>query len=300
MTIQNEKADLPLSDIEDGASQKCNAEHEETHENRHVVGIINNLASVIHGANNVSLLPVMALSYMFQFLDKSALSYTSILGLREGLHLDGSQFSWSSSIYYFGYLIASYPAGVLMVRYPVGKTIGVSVLIWGAVLMFTALCHNHQGLWANRFFLGISEAAIAPGLAVVISMWYKRSEQPLRHAAWFLGNTFAGIIGGVLAYGIGRINTIDPWKAVFLIFGAATIAWSVGIFFLMPDEPRSAWFLSKTDREKAIIRVRENMTGIKSNKFEWYQCREAIMDVSAWLLVLIQLSGQIANGGVQS
>lgn len=84
--------------------------------------------------------------------------------------------------------------------------------VWGAVLMFTALCHNHQGLWANRFFLGISEAAIAPGLAVVISMWYKRSEQPLRHAAWFLGNTFAGIVGGVLAYGIGRINTIDPWK----------------------------------------------------------------------------------------
>lgn len=69
----------------------------------------------------------MAVSYMFQFLDKSALSYTSILGLNEDLHLTGSQFSWANSIYYFGYLVASYPLGLLMVRLPVGKVIGVSV-----------------------------------------------------------------------------------------------------------------------------------------------------------------------------
>ena len=69
----------------------------------------------------------MAVSYMFQFLDKSALAYTSILGLRESLDLHGSQFSWSNSIYYFGYLAASYPFGMLMVRYPVGKVIAISV-----------------------------------------------------------------------------------------------------------------------------------------------------------------------------
>lgn len=69
----------------------------------------------------------MAVSYAFQFLDKSALSYTSILGLREDLNVSGFQFSWSSSIYYFGYLFASYPAGMLMVRFPVGKTIATSM-----------------------------------------------------------------------------------------------------------------------------------------------------------------------------
>ena len=70
----------------------------------------------------------MAMAYLFQFLDKMALSYTAILGVREDLHLTGSQYSWSSAIYYFGYLIATYPiAGVLMVRYPVGKLISVSL-----------------------------------------------------------------------------------------------------------------------------------------------------------------------------
>lgn len=78
--------------------------------------------------------------------------------------------------------------------------------------MLTATCHNAGGLLATRFFLGIAESAIAPGLTVIISMFYKRSEQPLRHAAWFLGNTCAGLFGGLLNYGIGHIESIAPWK----------------------------------------------------------------------------------------
>lgn len=81
--------------------------------------------------------------------------------------------------------------------------------------MLTAVCHNASGLLATRFFLGAAEAAIAPGLAIIISMFYKKSEQPLRHAAWFLGNTAAGLFGGLLNYGIGHIKSIAPWKVCF-------------------------------------------------------------------------------------
>jgi MFS family permease len=69
----------------------------------------------------------MALSYLFQYLDKSALASTAIMGLRDDLNLTGEEYSWSSGIYYFGYLVASYPAGVLMVRWRVGKFITASM-----------------------------------------------------------------------------------------------------------------------------------------------------------------------------
>lgn len=59
-----------------------------------------------------------------------------------------------------------------------------------------------------------------------------------------------------------------------------------------------ARFLNATDRLKAVQRVEENMTGIKSDKFKWYQCREALIDPKAWALLVIQLSSNIANGGV--
>ncbi|KAE8376406.1 major facilitator superfamily domain-containing protein [Aspergillus bertholletiae] len=246
------------------------------------------------------LLPMMAVSYMFQFLDKSAMSFTSILGLTEDLHLQGEDYSWASSVYYFGYLAASYVAAVLLVRFSVGKLISTSIIVWGAVLMLTATASNAQGLIAVRFFLGATEAAIAPGLSIVVSMWYKRSEQPFRHGIWFQGITIAGIFGGLVAYGIGHVQSIAPWKAVFLIFGAITLVWAFVLFYWLPDTPMNARFLSEEDRRKAITRVQENMTGIKNDEFKIHQFAEALLDLKCWALVLIQIAGSIPNGGVSN
>ena len=88
------------------------------------------------------------------------------------------------------------------------------------------------------------------------------------------------------------------WQAVFLIFGAMTITWSIGIFFLLPDTPMKARFLSKQDRAKAVLRVKENMTGIKNNKIKWSQVRECLLDVKTWLLVALQLASNIPNGAI--
>ena len=85
-------------------------------------------------------------------------------------------------------------------------------IIWGAILMLTVACFNAEGLLAIRFFLGAAEAPIGPVLTVIVAMWYKRSEQPLRHGAWFMGNVIAGIFGGILAYGVGHVRSIEPWK----------------------------------------------------------------------------------------
>lgn len=85
-------------------------------------------------------------------------------------------------------------------------------LVWASILMLMTLCTNAQTLLTARFFLGVSESMIAPGLTIIISMWYKRSEQPLRHAGWFLGNQLAGVVGGLAAYGISHITSIEAWK----------------------------------------------------------------------------------------
>lgn len=71
---------------------------------------------------------------------------------------------------------------------------------------------NYKGLLAARFFLGAAESVIAPSLAVLVSMWYKKSEQPLRHGVWFLGNVTAGFFASLLAYAISHIQGFSPWK----------------------------------------------------------------------------------------
>jgi MFS family permease len=72
--------------------------------------------------------------------------------------------------------------------------------------------HNAAGLIATRFFLGFGEAAVAPGFSLITSMWYKKSEQPLRHGIWFLGNVCSGFFGGPLMYAFDHVETFSPWR----------------------------------------------------------------------------------------
>lgn len=62
----------------------------------------------------------------------------------------------------------------------------------------------------------------------------------------------------------------------------------------------TARFLKKQDRVKAVERVQENKTGIKNNEWKLAQAIEATTDIKIWLLVIIQMSTNVANGGVQS
>lgn len=47
--------------------------------------------------------------------------------------------------------------------------------------MCHAACTSFAGLMVARFFLGVGEAAIAPGFTLITGMFYKREEQPVRY-----------------------------------------------------------------------------------------------------------------------
>jgi hypothetical protein len=85
-----------------------------------------------------------------------------------------------------------------------------------------------------------------------------------------------------------------------LLFGGITLAWSILCWFLIPDSPLNAWFLSKEDQVKAIERVQDNLTGIKNHHFKRYQVVEALLDPKTWLLALFQFTQNVPNGGAGS
>lgn len=64
-----------------------------------------------------------------------------------------------------------------------------------------------------RFILGIAEAGISPGFSLLTSLWYRTSEQPLRHGIWFCGNAIASLFASLISYGVYQIQSqISSWK----------------------------------------------------------------------------------------
>ncbi|KAJ5198674.1 uncharacterized protein N7498_007791 [Penicillium cinerascens] len=247
------------------------------------------------------LIPLMGFAYFLQFLDKLVLSQATLFNLRQDLNMHGNQYSWTSAIFYFGYLAWSFPSSYVIVRLPIGKYLSVSVFIWGGILMCHAACSSFAGLMVARFFLGVGEAAIAPGFTLITGMFYKREEQPVRQSAWFFGNCIAVLLGGLIAYAIGHINSsaMAHWKFLFLILGATTSAYGLVLFFFLPDSPVKAVFLKENERAIAVQRTLKNKTGVLDNdKFKWSQARDALTDPQTWFLGLNSFTSSLCNGGI--
>lgn len=74
------------------------------------------------------IVPILILTYLLQYLDKNGINYASVYGLQAGTKLVGQDYSWLSSIFYFGYLTGQFPAGYLMQRLPIAKFLGFATL----------------------------------------------------------------------------------------------------------------------------------------------------------------------------
>ncbi|KAJ3715127.1 major facilitator superfamily domain-containing protein [Lentinula raphanica] len=250
------------------------------------------------------LMPIMFITYNFNFIDKVILSSAAVFGLRDDTHLVGQQYSWVSSAFYFGYLAWTYPTTLLIQRLPVGRYISINTIVWGLIVACTALCTDFKSLISVRFLLGMVESTTTPAFIFVTSMWYTRQEIPLRTGTWFAGNSFGGFVASVLAYAIGRIeSSIAPWQWLFIIFGVPTGLWGMIMLFILPDSIESSRFLDKEEREHILNKVAQEGTG-KTNRttstWKSEQVIECLIDPKTWILFGISICTQIPNSGTQN
>ena len=120
------------------------------------------------------------------------------------------------------------------------------------------LVHNFSGLMAVRWFLGLTEAGLFPGVGYFLSCWYKRSEFGVRMAIFFSAAALAGSFGGLLAAAIAKMNGVGGkagWSWIFILEGLATIVIGFISFWLVYDFPDQAKFLSEADRIRVLRRL---------------------------------------------
>ncbi|KAL2031336.1 hypothetical protein VTO58DRAFT_106687 [Aureobasidium pullulans] len=247
------------------------------------------------------ILPYLAVCYAFFYIDKTTLSYAAIFGIREDLKIHGQQYSWLSSIFYFGFLAWALPTNFLMQRFPIGKYLGANIFMWGALLMCQAAATNFTTLAVLRALSGAAEACSDPAFMIITSMWYSRRQQPIRMGLWYTANGFGIALGGLLGYGIGHIKAgLPSWKFEFLIIGALCSIWGIVMMIFLPDSPVTAKGLDEREKRIAVERLRDNQTGIENKHLKWYQVREAFTDYKTYLFFVLGFFGNVPNGGISN
>ncbi|WPH02557.1 Hypothetical protein R9X50_00542200 [Acrodontium crateriforme] len=247
------------------------------------------------------ILPYLAVCYCFFYIDKTTLSYAAIFGIRDDLHLVGTQYSWLSSIFYFGFLAWALFTNLLLQRLPVGRYLGFNIFLWGVFLMLQAAAKNFAGLAALRAFAGAAEACSDPAFMLITAMWYTRRQQPIRMGLWYTANGFGIALGGLLGFGIGNIKgSLPSWKFEFLIIGALCCVWGVVMYIFLPDSPVTAKGLSLREKRIAVERLRADQTGVENKEFKWYQAREALLDIKLYLFFFLGVVCNLPNGGISN
>ncbi|RDW88008.1 hypothetical protein BP6252_00040 [Coleophoma cylindrospora] len=249
---------------------------------------------------DLTILPILLGVYFLQGLDKATLSYASVFGLVEDAHLSGEDYSWLGSIVYVAQLVMQPIIAYFLVKLPTGKFAAVMVLCWGIVLTCMALAKDFKGLLATRFFLGAFEASIAPTFIAISQMWWRRSEQTNRNAAWYAMNGVTNMVGSLLAYALGHIHSkrLHSYQIIFLACGLLTVVFSSVVFLIMPDSPVEARFLSEEEKLMAIERLRANQMGVVSTEWRWGHVYESFADIKTWLWFALIFSISVPSGGV--
>jgi MFS family permease len=247
------------------------------------------------------LIPLLAFLYLLSFLDRVNIGNAKVAGLEKDVKITPAEYNWALSIFFVGYIIAEIPSNLILKK--IGPPIWISgvMVTWGGVTMALAACKDAPSLLATRFFLGLAEAGLFPGAVYMISLWYTRGEIAVRNGFFFSTATLSGAFGGILAYGIAHMEGIlgiKGWQWIFIIEGGITVVVGFLTYFLLPELPEKAKFLSEEEREIVLQRLRVDAGPATETHFSWNQCRMAFKDPNVYIFLAGYVMGAISVFGL--
>ncbi|KAH8799712.1 MFS nicotinic acid transporter-like protein [Xylogone sp. PMI_703] len=238
---------------------------------------------------DLKLLPPLTLLYLLSFLDRSNIGNAKLEGLATDLHITGNQYLLTLTLYFVGYVLFEIPCNIILKRTTPKLWLPTLMLVWGIVATLMGVSQSFAGLVVARFFLGVTESGLFPGVVFYLSMWYKRTETHYRVALFFSAASLAGAFGGILAYGIGfmkGVGGLNGWRWIFILEGLVTVVISVISYFFIHNYPRTAPFITEAERSLIQDRLKEDTDATNEEKFSWSNVAAAITDYKCWLYSL--------------
>jgi hypothetical protein len=108
------------------------------------------------------ILPVLAIMYLFNSLDKSNLGNAKTDGLEDTLNLIGDQYNIILSVFFVPYVLTAPFLGILGKKYGPNRVLPIMMFCFGAVTTMVTVVKNFAGLMTIRWFLGMAESAFFP------------------------------------------------------------------------------------------------------------------------------------------
>lgn len=233
------------------------------------------------------LMPILFLSYLFFFLDKSNIAFAYIHGLARDLRFVEDQFNIALVVFFVPNLLLAIPGNLLLRRVGGARWLSQLMVAWGLVTFCTAFVKDARGLYITRVFLGAAESSFLGGTLIYLGFFYDQAELVLRVGLLYAASPLAGFLGGLLAGGLSLIDLPFPtsqfqrWPWIFLVEGAATIVLGLLALWLLPNTPAE---LSGTEQTPHPAEDARDKSTLTDDRLSWKLCKRGILNTMTMLM----------------
>ncbi|OSX59270.1 hypothetical protein POSPLADRAFT_1150355 [Postia placenta MAD-698-R-SB12] len=239
------------------------------------------------------ILSYCCLMYFTNYLDRSNVSNAYVSGMKEELHMYGTEYNKINTIFTCGYIVGMIPNNLMLQVVPPRIWFPSMQIVWGVLTFCSSAVKNVEQLYAIRFFQGVTEASTFVGTHYVLGSWYKTGELGKRSGIFtssgLIGTLFSGVLQAAVYQHLGGVSGRSGWRWLFIIDGVITLPIALYGFLVFPNVPSTtnAFYLSEEERRLATARVQkdkrssaEGMHGRLSwdlvrrvlGRWRWYGC----------------------------
>jgi MFS family permease len=171
----------------------------------------------------LSLVLLIATAIFLNYVDRGIIGVAAPL-MKAELGLSATTFGVAVSAFFWIYAPIQLLIGWLCDRISVYRLFSAGVALWALSTTLTGLVAGFTSLIILRLLLGIGESIAFPGSSKIIARHVPDSRRGIANAAVAVALALGPALGTL---GGGFIMAWFGWRAIFLVFGIATLAWLV-------------------------------------------------------------------------
>jgi sugar phosphate permease len=192
------------------------------------------------------ILPILLLGFFISFIDRANVGV--LYGpLTHSLGLTASSFGLAAGLFYIGYLVFEIPSNLAMAKYGARVWLARILVTWGLVTVALAAAQGATSFYLLRILLGVAEAGFYPGALFFLTLWYPPRALGRAYSLFEISIPASLAIGSLLTSSLLLLDGawgLAGWKWVFILEGLPAVALGLYIFFVLPDNPGKAKWLT--------------------------------------------------------
>lgn len=191
------------------------------------------------------LMPLVFITYSLAYLDRSNYSIGAAGGLEDTLHISSAESALLGALFFLGYFLFQIPAAHYAEGRSVKRLVTACLFAWGVFATLQGILPWVPALMADRFLLGVVEAAILPAMLVFLTHWFTSGERGRANTFLILGNPITVLWLSAIS---GWIVSAWGWQWMFIIEGVPSIIWAFVFYAVTKDRPEDAGWLAPAQK----------------------------------------------------